>query len=95
MVMSAPGCHLLLGILQVQEPVLVQALLPEPSVERLDEGVVRGLPGLVEVQLYLETISKLWKAMQVGGYALNRDVLVREGKHAGREIARHLVGDTG
>ena len=53
MVVSAPGFHLLLGILQVQEPVLVQALLPEPSVERLDEGVVRGLPGLVEVQLYL------------------------------------------
>ena len=33
-VMSAPGFHLLLGVLQGQEPVLFQALLTEASVER-------------------------------------------------------------
>ena len=33
--------------------------------------------------------------MQMGSYALNRDVLVGEGKHTGREIAGHRVEDTG
>ena len=44
-VVSSPGFHLLGSVLQGQEPVLVQALLTEASVERLDEGVVRGFPG--------------------------------------------------
>ena len=51
-VVSSPGFHLLGSVLRGQEPVLVQALLTEASVERLNEGVVRGLPGPAEVQLH-------------------------------------------
>jgi hypothetical protein len=45
-----PLLHPLLGIRHRQEPVLVQAFLPEPAVERLHDGVVRRLAGPDEVQ---------------------------------------------
>ena len=43
-VLSSPGFHLFLGILQGQEPVPIRALLTEASVELPDEGAVRGFP---------------------------------------------------
>ena len=47
---SSPRFHLLLSIIQGQEPVFIQALLAEPPIEGLDEGVVLGLPLPAEVQ---------------------------------------------
>lgn len=45
-ILIAPGGDLLARIVQGEEPVDVQALGPEASVEGLDEGVIRGLAGL-------------------------------------------------
>ena len=47
---SSPRFHLLLSIIQGQEPVFIQALLAEPPIEGLDEGVVLGLQPAREVQ---------------------------------------------
>src|SRR5262252_10073150 len=41
---------LLLGILQGCEPMDVETFLPEPSVERLDRGIVRWLAAATKVQ---------------------------------------------
>lgn len=44
-VVSDPSLHLFGRIRKRQEPVHVQALTSEATIERLDEGVVGGLPG--------------------------------------------------
>ena len=44
-VITTPGFNLLPSVLQRQEPMLIQAILPKPGIERLDKGVIRGLPG--------------------------------------------------
>jgi hypothetical protein len=44
-VVAPPFFKALPGVGQGQEPRGVQALGPQPGVERLDEGVVRGLSG--------------------------------------------------
>ena len=49
-VVSEPSLHLFGRIRKGQEPVLVQAFSPEPTVERLDEGVVGRLPWPREVE---------------------------------------------
>ncbi len=59
-VVSSPRFHLLGSVLQGQEPVFVQALLSEPPIERLDEGVVRGLLGPSEVQFHSVLDSWEW-----------------------------------
>ena len=41
------------GIGEIQEPVLVQAAVPEAAVEGFHEGILRRLPGLDEVKLDL------------------------------------------
>ena len=69
-VMSSPGFHLLFRILQGQEPVLVQALLPESPVERLDEGVVRGLAGMAEVRFHPALVGSLVERFEVNSGAL-------------------------
>ena len=56
-VISSPRLHLFLSVFKGQEPVLVQALLPETSVECLDGSVVRGLAGPTEVQLHSVQVS--------------------------------------
>ena len=43
--MSTSRFHFLLGVLQGQEPVLIQALLRESPDDRLDEGVPVGIAG--------------------------------------------------
>ena len=52
-VVAPPFLDALLGIGQGQEPRRVQALCPQPGVERLDERVVRGCsrPGKVDLHL--------------------------------------------
>ncbi len=64
-VVLAPGLDLLSGILQRQEPVLVQALLAQPPVERLDQSVFNGLPGADEVQLYAIEVCSLIQALRL------------------------------
>jgi hypothetical protein len=49
-VVAAPSLDLLCSILQTQKPVLIQAFLSKPAVERFDEGIVRGLARPGEVQ---------------------------------------------
>ena len=48
-VVDPPSFDLLPGILQAQEPLDVQALASERTVERLDEGVLRRGTGTREV----------------------------------------------
>lgn len=54
---GSPWIFLLPTILQRQEPMLVQALLPEASIEHLDYTIVRWLSGNAEVQIYFVRIS--------------------------------------
>ena len=49
--MFTPRIHLLDGVLQGQDPVLVQALLPGVSVESLSKGIVRESPWPAEAHL--------------------------------------------
>ena len=42
----------------------VPTLLPEPSVERLDESVIRGLPRTTEVQLHPVQVGPLVQAFR-------------------------------
>ena len=44
-IMFSQGVHFRFGVLYGQEPILVQALLKETQVDRLDEAVVREFPG--------------------------------------------------
>ena len=44
-VLDPPRFDRLPHLLQRREPVLIQALVPEPAVERLGEGVVGRLAG--------------------------------------------------
>jgi hypothetical protein len=56
-VFPTPRFDLFPGILKTQKPVLVQTLLPEPTVERLDISVIRRLPGAAEVELHVIPVS--------------------------------------
>lgn len=56
-VINSPSLDRLDGLWQVLEPVLVEALLPQPTVERLDEGVIGGLAGSTEVERHLVKVS--------------------------------------
>ena len=49
-VVSAPILHFFLRVRKAQEPVGIEAFLPEASVERLDKGIVGRLPGAAEVE---------------------------------------------
>jgi len=49
-VIPSPSFNLGPGIIQAQEPVLIEAFLPEPAVEGLDISVVRRLPRSGKVQ---------------------------------------------
>ena len=51
-VIPTPGLDLLCGVIQRQEPMLVQTLQTEPGIERLDKRVVRRLARTAEVQLH-------------------------------------------
>src|SRR4051794_24222890 len=49
-IVLAPILHLFLGVGKAQEPIGIEAFLPEAAVERLDESVVGRLPRSREVQ---------------------------------------------
>jgi hypothetical protein len=56
-VIPPPCFNLVPGIIQAEEPVLIEAFLPEPAVKGLDIGVVRRLPGPGEVQRDMVPVS--------------------------------------
>ncbi len=47
------------GIGQAYEPALVQALVPEPTVEALSVRILHRFPGLDEVQCYAALVRPL------------------------------------
>ncbi len=63
-VLLPPFFNLLSGIFQRQEPVLIQALLADSSIERLDECVVSWLPWPGEVDLDAVHVSPLVKGLR-------------------------------
>src|SRR5215211_4871462 len=58
-VVQPPGLDELARVSQAEEPVLVQALVPQPSVEALHERVLDGLAGRDEVQLDARRVRPL------------------------------------
>ena len=50
-VVPAPGSDRDTGLKQARKPMVVQALIPKPAVEALDERVLRGFPGLDQLEL--------------------------------------------
>ena len=56
-VVDPPRFNLLGGILEVKEPVLVEAFLPQPTVERLDERIIGGLARSTKVERRLVEVS--------------------------------------
>jgi len=55
-VLLPPSLDFVLGVSQRQEPVGVQAPVPEAAIKRLDEGVVRRFAGPGEVRCHLAII---------------------------------------
>ena len=53
----APSFNFVLRVLQVHEPVIVQALLTQPPIEAFHHGVIRGLARPAEVQFDVPLIS--------------------------------------
>src|SRR5438034_9902729 len=58
-VVDPPFFNDLPGVNKSQEPVLVEALVPQAAVEALDEGVLDGLAGLDEAQTHAAFIGPL------------------------------------
>ena len=62
-IISPTGLHLVFGILQGKEPVVVQPFLSKLSVESFDRGVARGFSRPAEIQLHPLQICKLVQAL--------------------------------
>ena len=62
-IISQTGIHLVFGILQGKEPVVVQPFLSKLSVESFDWGVARGFSRPAEIQLHPLQICKLVQAL--------------------------------
>jgi hypothetical protein len=58
-VVAPPGFNLCSCVRQVEEPVLVQAFVPELAVEAFDEGVLDGLAGSDELNPDLGMVGPL------------------------------------
>jgi len=56
-VMFSPLVDPFLGILQAQEPMLVETLLPERPIKRFDERIICGLSRTAEVELNAVEVS--------------------------------------
>lgn len=54
-----PGRDDDLGVFEVQEPVFIEALVPESPVERFDEGILVGFAGFDATLLYYASKS-MW-----------------------------------
>lgn len=50
-VVSAPGGDQDTSLLQARKPVVIQTLIPEASIEALDERVLRGFASLNQLEL--------------------------------------------
>ena len=62
-VLTSPILDLLPGLIDRPEGVAVQALMPERAVARLNEGVLRRLPRLDEVQMHAMIAGPLPKGL--------------------------------
>src|SRR5262252_7481256 len=60
-VVQAPRFDLGLRVGDRRELVHIQALVPEPPIERLDERVFNGLPGANEVELHAAAIRPVFE----------------------------------
>lgn len=69
-----PGCDLHFGILERIEPAGIQAFIPEGVIERLDERVIRRLPGLRNLILTLSCIHS-----KAGQHEFQTPALIRPG----------------
>ena len=58
-VAEAPLLDGALRVAEREEPVLIQALVAQPAVERLGVGVLHRLPGLDEVQRHAAAVCPL------------------------------------
>jgi hypothetical protein len=56
-VIPPPGFDFLSCILQADEPILIQAFIPELPVEALDESILDGLAWLDEAQLHASLVG--------------------------------------
>ena len=56
----APILQLFPGVFKAHEPMGIQTFRPQFAVERLDEGVVRGLSGAAEVQRDTVGEGRVW-----------------------------------
>ena len=66
-VIDPPGLDDLAGIVEIEEPVLVEAFIPEPPVEAFDEGVLCWLARLDEVEPnYGKEIRRVMAALKDG-----------------------------
>src|SRR5688572_7347206 len=55
-IVSTPVLQFLLGVIQRQEPMCVQALGPEPAIECLDERIVRRLARREQISMRIVTL---------------------------------------
>ena len=58
-IVFAPCFTDLLRLIERGEPVLIQALLPQPAVEALDERIIGGLARAAEFQLHSVAVGPL------------------------------------
>ena len=58
-VLFSPGLDLRSGIKQVDEPVLVQTLIPETPIETLDKGVLIRFSRIDEMEHYIAPVRPL------------------------------------
>jgi len=56
-VIDPPSFDRLSSLDQVLEPVLVEAFLPQPTIERLDERIIGGLARTTEIERHLIEVS--------------------------------------
>lgn len=60
-VIDTPGFDLCFGVLDRQELMDVQALIPQPPVKRFNERVFHGFTWANEIELYTTTISPVFE----------------------------------
>src|SRR5262245_17487649 len=104
-VVVLPSLHFLADVLQRDELVDVEKLIPQPAVERLDQTIVGGLSGACVVELDTSPIGPLIKSFGckfgavvycdcLGPSALPRDPIQRLSDTTAREREAGLQAHT-
>jgi len=63
-VVLTPRCNLLSGIVDGQEPVFIQTLSANSTVERFNKRIIRGFSRTTEVESYFIGVSPLVKNLR-------------------------------